>query len=317
MTLSELRYIVAVARERHFGRAAKSCFVSQPTLSVAVKKLEEELGVTLFERGRAEVVTTQKGQEIVEQARQVLESAAQVKKLAAKGDNPLSEPFRIGVIYTIGPYLLPDLIPELRKLAPQMPILVEEGYTADLRGRLKQGNLDAIIVALPFDEPGIVTTPLYDEPSVVLLPISHPWAQLDSIKAEMLTSETVLLLGKGNCFREHVLEVCPNIVRPNGSNNLQNMLEGSSLETIRHMVASGVGVTVLPCTSANADQYSKRMVVIKRFDGPAPERRVVLAWRKGYPRAEAVEVLDRAVKNCPISCVTMLESSHNDELRLP
>ena len=193
-----------------------------------------------------------------------------------------------------------------------MPILVEEGYTTDLRSRLKQGNLDAIIVALPFDEPGIETIPLYDEPSIILLPVAHPWTQLESIKADMLATETVLLLGKGNCFRDHVLEVCPDIIRPNSADNVQNMLEGSSLETIRHMVASGVGITVLPCTSANADQYSKRMVVIKRFEGPTPERRVVLASRKGYPRTEAVKMLERAVKACSISCVTMLDSANGD-----
>ena len=283
MTLSELKYIIAVARERHFGRAAKSCFVSQPTLSVAVKKLEEELGVTLFERGPSEVVLTRMGKLIVTQAQQVLEATARLKSIAKGGQDPLMEPLRIGVIYTIGPYLLPHLIPGLRDQVPEMPIIVEEGFTVDLVTRLKQGRLDAIIIANPFSEPGIQTRLVYEEPFVVVVPISHPWASRDSIHTDDLGNETVLLLGKGNCFRDQVLAACPACVDSGARDDLQRILESGSIETIRHMVASGVGVTVLPCSAAGAEEYSRRLLAIKRFEDKKPSREVILAWRKAIP----------------------------------
>ena len=175
MTLTELRYIVAVARERHFGRAAEACFVSQPTLSVAVKKLEEELGVPLFERGAGEVTVTPAGQGIVEQAQRVLEEAARIKEIAAAGRDPLAGPLRLGAIYTIGPYLLPKLIPVLRKSAPAMQLLIQENFTHRLAEELKNGQVDAILIALPFEEPGIATRALYDEPFFVAVPKGHPW----------------------------------------------------------------------------------------------------------------------------------------------
>jgi LysR family hydrogen peroxide-inducible transcriptional activator len=263
VTLAELRYIVAVARERHFGRAAKSCFVSQPTLSVAVKKLENELNVTLFERGKTDVVLTPVGRQIVDQAQRTLEAAGRITQIAAADDDALAEPLRIGVIYTIGPYLLPNLIPALRDRTPDLQVIIEEGFTADLRVRLKQGSLDAIILARPFTEPGVEIRSLYREPFVVVLPSSHPWAARKSIKADELSRETVLLLGKGHCFRDQVLEVCPGCLRVGETDDIQKTLEGGSIETIRHMVASGVGVTVLPCSAAGAEEYSRRLFSIK------------------------------------------------------
>ena len=306
MTLTELRYIVAVARERHFRRAAEACFVSQPTLSVGGRKLEEELGIRIFERGRNEVSPTPLGEQVVAQAQRVLEAAEGVKRIASRGRDPLSEPLRTGFIHTIGPYLLPHLIPALRDEAPRMPIMVEEGYTADLRQKLKRGELDVIVVSLPFGEPGIETLPIYDEPFVVLLPASHPWNQRSEIALEDLPGETVLLLGEGHCFRDQVLEICPGCLRSTGEGGLQQTLVGSSLETIRHMVAGGIGITVLPCTSAGADEYSRRMVTIRRFAGRQPRRRVALAWRKGYQRPEAVAVLRDAIHRCPLSCLRLL-----------
>ena len=308
MTLSELKYIVAVARERHFGKAANSCFVSQPTLSVAVKKLEEELGVKLFERGSSEVVLTTIGKQVISQAQQVLEGAQKLKEIAA-GEDPFTDPLRIGVIYTIGPYLLPHLIPILRERIPEMPIIVEEGFTSELRTRLKQGNLDAIIISKPFEEPGVETIPLYDEPFVVVLPISHPWAQKEQISRDELATETVLLLGQGNCFRDQVLQECPGCLRPGQQDDLQRTLESGSIETIRHMVASGVGVTVLPCSAAGAEEYSRRLLSIKRFSGAAPSREVAIAWRKGYPRFPAIMAVKEAIHDCPMSCVDMDRAS--------
>lgn len=307
MTLNELRYIVAVARERHFGRAAEGCFVSQPTLSVAVKKLEDELGVTLFERGTGEVTVTTVGQQIVVQAQRVLEDADGVRRLARQGMDPLTGTLRLGAIYTIGPYLLPQLIPWVSDQAPGMPLMIEENFTSVLSERLKRGDLDVVIVSLPFDEPGVLTRPLYDESFVVLLPAGHPWAGSGSVDADRLGGEDVLLLGAGHCFRDQVLQICPNCVKPFASGGgLQRVLEGGSLETIRFMVASGAGITVLPRTAAVTDRYSEPMVRVLPFAGEAPSRRVALAWRKSFPRVEAVDVLERAVRAADLGSVTYL-----------
>ena len=308
MTLAELRYIVAVARERHFGRAARSCFVSQPTLSVAVKKLESELNVTLFERGKTDVVLTPIGRQVVDQAQRTLEAADRIGQIAAADDSDLAEPLRIGVIYTIGPYLLPNLIPALREKTPDLQVIIEEGFTADLRVRLKQGSLDAIVLARPFTEPGVEIRSLYREPFVVVLPSSHPWASRKTIRADELSKETVLLLGKGHCFRDQVLEVRPGCLRVGEPDDIQKTLEGGSIETIRHMVASGVGVTVLPCSAAGAEEYSRRLLSIKRFSGRVPpSREVILSWRKGFPRQQAIDALSDAVMSCKMSCVEMLK----------
>jgi LysR family hydrogen peroxide-inducible transcriptional activator len=309
MTLNELRYIVAVARELNFGRAAEACFVSQPTLSVAVKKLEDELGVSLFERGAGEVTVTTVGQQIVAQAQRVLEEAEGVKLLARQGKDPLAGPLRLGAIYTIGPYLLPQLIPLVMEQAPEMPLVIEENFTASLADRLKRGDLDVIILSLPFDEPGILTRPLYDEPFAILLPRSHPWARQTAVDVEQLGDESVLLLGRGHCFRDQVLQVCPRCLQSSTSaSTLQRGLEGGSLETIRCMVASGVGITVLPCTAAGVDRFSEGMVRVLPFAGQAPTRRVALAWRKSFPRIEAVEVLARAVRSAGLDCVSYIEA---------
>lgn len=304
MTLTELRYIVAVARERHFGKAAEACFVSQPTLSIAIKKLEDELGVTLFERGRGEVTLTPVGAQVVSQSQRVIEEASRVIQIARGGQDQLSAPLRVGAIYTIGPYLFPHLIPGLNEVAPSMRLIVEENYTAVLRERLKQGDLDVIIISLPFEEPGIATRVLYDEPFVVLLPSAHPLTQQDEIETSQLAGEQMLLLGAGHCFRDQVLEFCPECNRSGKSaSELQQTLEGGSLETIRYMVASGLGVTVVPCSAAGADQFSQRLLSIRRFGGDPPSRRVALAWRRTFTRPEAVKALAQAiVTHCP-GCV--------------
>ena len=237
---------------------------------------------------------------------QVLESAEKVKDIAQAGGNNLIEPIRIGIIYTIGPYLLPHLIPILREQVPEMPIIVEEGFTSELRTKLKQGSLDAIIVSNPFQESGLITQILYHEPMVVVTPISHPLSQKKNIKSTELEEETVLLLGRGNCFRDQVLEVCPGCLKAKDEDDVQKTLEGGSIETIRHMVASGVGVTVLPCTAAGAEEYSRRLLSIKRFSDIKPYRQGILAWRKGYPRTKAIEALGEAIHSCPMTCVEMI-----------
>jgi LysR family hydrogen peroxide-inducible transcriptional activator len=304
MTLNELRYIVAVARERHFGRAAEACFISQPTLSVAVKKLEEELGLSLFERRKGEISVTPIGEQIVSQAQRVLEEAGNIRQIARQGQDQLDGTLRLGAIYTIGPYLLPYLIPQLSERAPKMPLLIEENYTASLSERLKRGDLDVILISLPFDEPGVLTLPLYREPFVLLLPRSHPLNQKKDVSIDDLRKEDVLLLGPGHCFRDQVLEVCPDCMkRSTVEGSAARTMEGGSLETIRYMVASGLGVTILPCSAAGAERFSERLLSIRRFGAKTPSRVVALAWRKSFPRPDAITVLRDAVLACGMSCV--------------
>jgi len=307
MTLNELKYIVAVAHERHFGRAAERCHISQPTLSVAVKKLEDELGIRLFERRKGDVRVTTIGEQVVIKAQRVLEEASGLRQIAAQGKDQLAGPLRLGAIYTIGPYLLPNLIPRLADAAPHMPLVVEENYTAVLSEKLKQGDLDVIIISLPFEGSGINTLPLYEEPFVLLIPSSHPFNQRKEVDVEWLRQEDVLLLGPGHCFRDQVLEVCPDCLGKSSESFPRHTLEGSSLETIRYMVASGLGVTVLPCTAAGAERFSERLLEVRRFSGKAPSRVVALAWRKSFPRPEAVSVLRETIQGCRLSCAHFLK----------
>jgi LysR family transcriptional regulator, hydrogen peroxide-inducible genes activator len=305
MTLTELRYIVAVAREKHFGRAAEACFVSQPTLSVAIKKLEEELDVRLFERGTSEVSVTPLGDEIVRQAQSVIEQAAAIKEIAKRGKDPVSGPLRLGVIYTIGPYLLPDLVRQAIDRVPQMPLLLQENFTARLLDMLRTGELDAAIMAEPFPDTGLAVAPLYDEPFMVAVPKTHTLAKRKRISAEELKQETMLLLGTGHCFRDHVLEVCPEYARfSSHAEGIRKSFEGSSLETIKYMVASGMGVTVVPQLSVPADAQAHVKYI--PFSPPVPTRRVVLAWRRTFTRYEAIAALRNAIYACPLPGVKRL-----------
>ena len=305
MTLTELRYIVAVAREKHFGRAAEACFVSQPTLSVAIKKLEEELDVKIFERGANEVSVTPLGETIVRQAQQVLEDAAEIKQLAKRGKDPLAGPLKLGIIYTIGPYLLPDLVKQAIRMTPQMPLLLQENFTVKLLDMLRTSELDCAIMAEPFPDTGLAIAPLYDEPFVVAVPKSHALAKRKSVSAEELKRETMLLLGTGHCFRDHVLEVCPEFARfATDADGMRRSFEGSSLETIKHMVASGMGITVVPKLSVPTE--AQEHVKYIAFDEPVPSRRVVLAWRRTFTRYEAIAALRNAVYACKLDGVTRL-----------
>ena len=305
MTLTELRYIVAVARERHFGRAAEACFVSQPTLSVAIKKLEDELDVKLFERGATEVSVTPLGEEIVRQAQSVIEQAQAIKEIAKRGKDPLSGPLRLCVIYTIGPYLLPDLVRQAIERVPQMPLMLQENFTARLLEMLRTGELDCAIMAEPFPDAGLAVAPLYDEPFMIALPAGHPLTRRKAIPAEELKQETMLLLGTGHCFRDHVLEVCPEYARfSSNAEGIRKSFEGSSLETIKHMVASGMGITVVPQLSVPAEPQPHVRYV--PFAKPVPTRRVVLAWRRSFTRYEAIAALRNAIYACELKGVTRL-----------
>ena len=305
MTLTELRYIVAVARERHFGRAAEACFVSQPTLSVAIKKLEEELDVKLFERGTNEVSVTPLGEAIVRQAQGVIEQAAAIKEIAKRGKDPLNGALKLGIIYTIGPSLLPALVRRAIEMTPQMPLMLQETYTVRLLEMLRTGELDCAIMAEPFPDTGLAIAPLYDEPFIVAVPRAHPLAKRKSVSAEELKQETMLLLGTGHCFRDHVLEVCPEFARfSSDAEGIRKSFEGSSLETIKHMVASGMGITVVPILSVPSEPAG--LVKYVPFAAPIPTRRVVLAWRRSFTRYEAIAALRNAVYACELKGVKRL-----------
>lgn len=316
MTLTELKYIVAVARERHFGRAADACYVSQPTLSVAVKKLEEELDLKLFERSASEVSVTALGEEIVRQAQSVLEQAANIKEIAKRGKDPLSGPLTLGVIYTIGPYLLPDLVRQMIAHTPQMPLMLQENFTVKLLEMLRTGEIDCAILAEPFPDAGLAIAPLYDEPFLAAVPVHHPLAEKNYVTTEELKRETMLLLGSGHCFRDHVLEVCPEFARfSSRTEGIRKSFEGSSLETIKHMVAAGMGVTLVPRLSVPKEALAAKprrkrdedaYVKYLPFEGDPPTRRVVLAWRRSFTRYEAIAALRNAIYACELPGVARL-----------
>jgi LysR family hydrogen peroxide-inducible transcriptional activator len=290
MTLTELKYAVAVADTRHFGQAAERCFVSQPSLSAAVKNLEEELGVKLFERGKRGVFLTEAGEQIVAQARRALEEAERVKTVARQGRDPLKGVLRLGIIHTIAPYLLPELVGALRRVAPDMPLDVEENTTATLDGMLKAGELDALILALPYEGPAIETVPLYEEEFQVIAPARHALARKKSIEVEELDAGELLLLPVGHCFRDQILDACREFSRPPAAGR-----QGNSLETLRSMVASGLGVTVLPAT-ALTPRHAHPLVKAVEFSAPRPLRRVALASRRGFHRPAALDKLVAAIR---------------------
>ena len=330
MTLTELKYIVAVAREKHFGRGAEACHVSQPTLSVAIKKLEEELQIKLFERNANEITVTPLGLEIVRQAQSVLEQADSIREIAKRGKDPLAGALRLGIIYTIGPYLLPDLVRQNITLSPQMPLMLQENFTVKLLEELRTGEIDCAILAEPFPDTNLAIAPLYDEPFVAAVPSDHPLAARSSITAEELKQQTMLLLGNGHCFRDHVLEVCPEFARfSSGTEGISKSFEGSSLETIKHMVAAGMGVTLVPRLSVPKGQLQDLTAPGKArkaskstaqssaadapsfirylpFEGHVPTRRVVLAWRRSFTRYEAIAALRNAIYACELPGVARL-----------
>ena len=308
MTLTELRYIVTLAQSQHFGKAAELCNVSQPTLSIAVKKLEGELGVNLFERSKSNVRPTPIGQQIIHQSQRVLEEASAIKDIAKSGSNQLSTPLHIGAIFTIGPYLFPYFISPLQKTAPDMHLVIEEGYTSSLRKRLKSGEVDVILVSLPFSEPDIVVQPLYEEAFVVLLPKDHVLASQTAIKKSDLDNENILMMGEGHCFRGQVTEILPNINQSRSSKaSIRTMTEGSSLETLCHMVSSGLGITVLPNSAAIGAVDRSDGLVIKPFAEISPSRTTAIAWRASFPRHKAIDALRNAIYLSNLPGITKTE----------
>ncbi len=285
MTLQELRYLVALAEHGHFGRAAAACYVSQPSLSAAVKKLENELGVMLFERTRRRVLPTARGERVVRRARRILEEARRLEEEARRPELPLSGIFRLGAIPTIGPYLMPHLVPPLRRDHPALQLHLIEQQTAVLLEQLQQGRLDAALMSPPLDETGLVRADLYREDFHLAAPPEHPLSARASIDPAEIVGEPLLLLDEGHCLRDQVLEVCSTEDTP-----ARELLRGSSLETLRSMVAAGVGCTLLPALALHP-LGGASPVEIRPFTAPAPHRRVTLYWRKGFAREDSAREL--------------------------
>lgn len=309
MTLNELKYIIAVAKERHFRKASETCFVSQPTLSVAIKKLEEELGVILFERRKQDVLVTPVGKKIIQIAEEIIERSQDIKQIAKTELGELTSELKIGAIHTIGPYLLPKLIPSFHKKVPNVPLIIEENYTHVLAEKLQTGELDMVILSLPFDEPNIETFELYEEPFKLVIPKQHPLSDSNQeIILKKIENETILLLGAGHCFRDQVVEAFPNLMHLNyQSDRLQKTFEGSSLETIRYMVASGAGISIFPCSSLS--ERDEALFTVKELNPPVPTRKVALAWRKSFPRTEILERFKQSLLEIKLNCTIQTHPS--------
>ena len=289
ITLTELRYAVAVADLRHFGRAAAACHVTQPTLSAQVQKLERTLGLSLFERTSKGVHVTELGLSIIEAARTVLESAARLGDLAAGGKEPLSGELRLGVIPTLSPYLLPWLIKPLRKAFPKLELVFRELKTSDVLDELALHRLDCGILALPIAAQGLVHTPLFDEPFLWLVPADHALAGRKSVRESDLESERVLLLDEGHCLREQALSICRRAhVAGDGD------FRATSIETLRPMVAAGMGTTLLPALALRGRALAGVSAI--PFAAPAPGRRMALVWRATHPRAKDHRLLAAFVR---------------------
>jgi LysR family hydrogen peroxide-inducible transcriptional activator len=292
ITLVQLTYFVNLARERHFGRAAQASFVSQPTLSVAIKKLETSLGVTLFERQNQSVLLTPLGDKVLAQAMQVLSAFQELKHLAQAQQDTFAEPLKIGLIFTISPWLLPPLLQALQATAPKLQLMIEENYTHVLLAQLKAGILDAVVIATSVDDPEYLAYPLYDEDFVVAVPKQHAWANRSSISVDALAAESVILLNEGNCLRDQILDHCHQLKQSLLSPTHSRTFQAASLLTLRHMVGSGLGVTVLPVTSVMEDD---RLLHILAFEDHIPSRSVQLVTRRSFTRPMILACLYQAI----------------------
>ena len=290
LKLKDLRYLVAVADQRHFGRAAARCFVSQPTLSSQLKKLEQSLGVQLIERAPNNVSLTEAGEQIVARARRIIEASEEVVALAADARDPLAGRLRVALLPTIGPYLLPHVMREIRKSLPRLELRLYEHQTAPMLEKLRAGELDLGILALPVELAGLEARELYREAFTVALPERHPLTQRESVRAADLKGETLLLLEEGHCLRDQALEVC-GPARASGREDFR----ATSLETLRQMVAAGAGVTLLPELARRGAYGNARGVRVRPFVPPAPVRRIGAVWRKTTPRRAAIEAVTRLI----------------------
>ncbi|HXZ59204.1 MAG TPA: LysR substrate-binding domain-containing protein [Steroidobacteraceae bacterium] len=290
LKLKDLRYLVAVADQRHFGRAAARCFVSQPTLSAQLKKLEQSLGVQLIERAPHKVSLTEAGAEIAARARRIIEASEEVVALAAEWRDPLAGKLRVALLPTIGPYLLPHVTRAIRRSLPRLELRLYEYQTAPMLEKLREGELDLGILALPVELAGLEARELYREPFTLAVPEHHPLAARAAVRTSDLKGETLLLLEEGHCLRDQALEVCGHVgVRPSED------FRGTSLETLRQMVAAGAGVTLLPELASGGAYGQARGVKVRPFVRPAPLRRIGAVWRRTTPRRAAIDAVARLI----------------------
>jgi LysR family transcriptional regulator, hydrogen peroxide-inducible genes activator len=292
MNLRDLEYAVCLAGEGQFRRAALRCHVSQPTLSAQIAKLEDELGVQLFERGSRVATPTVNGRALIRQAQVVLDEVARLKALARTGQDPLQGPFQLGVIPTAGPYLMPLLLPALRDRWPQLQLLLREEQTAALVERLRGGSLDAAILSEPLDDDDLRREKLLDEPILVALPRDHPLAAQQRVALGALASEPIILLEEGHCLRDLSLSICASA----GFDNRRDDVQAAGVETLRQMVMAGIGITLLPELATLAPFGTAELAVYRRFASPEPTRELVLAWRRSFPRGDALQGLARGLR---------------------
>ncbi|MDE2304336.1 MAG: LysR family transcriptional regulator [Gammaproteobacteria bacterium] len=290
MNLKDFKYLVALADTGHFGKAAEKTFVSQPTLSAQLKKLEDYLGVKLVERRPKHVQLTEVGKQIVVRARRMLDESNEIVALARNNTDPLAGKLKMALIPTIGPYLLPRVMKRIRKALPDLGLMLYEHQTEPLLKRLREGEIDLGIVALPVALDGLETRELYEEAFTVALPNNHPLAERQTIRVQDLRGQQVLLLEDGHCLRDQALEVCSRA----GVRETEDF-RATSLETLRQMVVAGLGITLLPEFAVDAPFASQRGLAVRRFPKPAPIRRVGAVWRKSTTRSVAIEEICRVI----------------------
>ena len=286
LKLKDLRYLVAVADTRHFGQAAARCFVSQPTLSAQLKKLEDYLGVQLVERHPRRIALTEAGTQVVARARRIIEASDEIVSLTALQRDPLSGRLRVALLPTIGPYLLPLVAARIRKKLPRIELMLYEYQTGPMLDHLQAGDIDMGILALPVPADGLVDRTLFDEPFVVAVPENHPLGARKSLKTSDLNGETLLLLEDGHCLRDQALDVCSH-----SQVQEKQDFRATSLETLRQMVASGGGITLLPQLASTGAYGHARGVAIVPFARPAPVRHIGALWRKTSARQDAIEAV--------------------------
>jgi LysR family hydrogen peroxide-inducible transcriptional activator len=292
MTLQELKYLVALADHGHFGKAAEACFITQSTLSTQIKKLEDFLGVTLFDRSLKRVAPTPIGQEILQAARSIVEESERIRELAKHAQDPMARTIHLGVIPTLGPYYLPHALTLVHKKHPDLRLLLREEMTPQILQHLVDGKLDAGLLALPVSEDSLRVEPLFYEPFFAALPAGHPLAKREVLKVSDIMAEKLLLLDEGHCLRDQALDVCGS-----GSRGREEV-RATSLETLRQMVAMGLGLTLLPALAVDAGpRVSKKAVEIRPFKAPPPGRTIALVWRKRAPFPETFEQLAQTLKN--------------------
>ena len=296
ISLRDLRYLVALDDHRHFGRAAAACFVSQPTLSTQLRKLEDALGVQLVERTHKRVMLTSVGRRVADRARGVLNEIADIVDLARAAADPLGGELRLGLIPTVGPYLLPHLVPALRTELPRLRVLLYEEQTRPTLNRLERGELDAAVMAAPVDDQGLESMTLFIEPFVLAVPASHPLAGRETVGVDDLETKQLLLLEEGHCMREQALDLC---ARAGAREDAE--FRATSLETLRQMVASGAGITLLPslAAAASAGIPNHGAIAIRPFRPPSPHREVAIYWRRGSAREDTVRTLGNLVTRLP------------------